>query len=178
MRIIAGKHKGRRLVAPNKLPVRPTTDMAKEGLFNILQNRYTLHELSILDLFTGTGNISFEFASRGCKNIVAVDNHSACLAYINATSNLLDVKIKTVKSDVLAFLASTMDTFDLIFADPPYDISTDYVSKLHETVMHRNLMRSDGELIIEHAKKTDLTHLQGHSETRNYSNCSFSFFTR
>ena len=91
MRIISGKYKGRKLVAPKKLPVRPTTDMAKEALFNILNNQYYFDEISVLDLFAGTGNISYEFASRGTENITCVDQNYGCIKYINETAELLEL---------------------------------------------------------------------------------------
>ena len=107
MRIISGKHKGRRLKAPKKLPVRPTTDMAKESLFNILNNTYYFDSISIIDLFAGTGNISFEFASRGTKNIYAIDTFFGCIKYINETAKDLDLDINTYKIDVYTFLEKT-----------------------------------------------------------------------
>ena len=104
MRIISGKYKGRKLVAPKKLPVRPTTDMAKEALFNILNNRYYFDEISVLDLFAGTGNISYEFASRGTDNITCVDQNYGCIKYINETAESFEMSINTIKSDVFSFL--------------------------------------------------------------------------
>ena len=100
MRIISGKHKGRRITAPKKLPVRPTTDLAKESLFNILNNNYYLETISIIDLFSGTGNIAFEFASRGTKKIYAVDLDFNCIKFINKTSAEFDFPIKSFRSDV------------------------------------------------------------------------------
>ena len=122
MRIISGKYKGKRLMAPKKLPVRPTTDFAKEGLFNILNNKIRFDEVSLLDLFSGTGNISYEFASRGTDEVTSVDAHYGCVKYINQISEELDFSIKTVKSDVFKYLKTTPFTFDVIFADPPYAI--------------------------------------------------------
>ena len=101
MRIISGTHKGRRLMAPSTLPVRPTTDRAKESLFNIIQNRYYFEEKSVLDLFSGTGNIAYEFASRGSDKILAVDNNYNCINYIEEISNSLGFNIATIKSDCL-----------------------------------------------------------------------------
>ncbi len=121
MRIISGTHKGKRLTAPKKLPVRPTTDMAKEGLFNILNNRFDFEEISVLDLFAGTGNISFEFASRGTKSIVAVDKYPGCLQFINKTAQELGFSIATIKADVYKYLENTSPKVDIIFADPPYN---------------------------------------------------------
>ena len=103
MRIISGKNKGQRLTAPKKLPVRPTTDMAKEALFNILNNQYHFSEVSVLDLFSGTGNISYEFASRGSENITAVDADYGCIKFITATSTAMDFPIVTIKKDVFQY---------------------------------------------------------------------------
>ena len=104
MRIISGTYKGRKIVAPAKLPVRPTTDMAKEALFNILNNQYYFDDISVLDLFSGTGNISYEFASRGTEDITAVDDNYGCIKFINSTAENFDMPIKTIKSDVFKFL--------------------------------------------------------------------------
>ena len=100
MRIISGSHKGRRIVAPKNLPVRPTTDMAKEALFNILNNHYYFDEISVLDLFSGTGNISYEFASRGTDNILAIDDYFGCIKFINETAESFEMPINTIKTDV------------------------------------------------------------------------------
>jgi len=107
MRIISGKHKSRRLKAPKNLPVRPTTDMAKESLFNILNNTYYFDNISVIDLFSGTGNISYEFASRGTKTIYAVDAHFGCIKFISSIAEKLELPINTLKSDVYAFLEKT-----------------------------------------------------------------------
>ena len=122
MRIISGKLKGRRISAPTNLPARPTTDMSKEALFNILNNRLYLDEISVLDLFSGIGSISLEFASRGTEDILAVDKHQGCVQFLEKTSKDLDLPINTLKSDVFSFLNRTSRKFDLIFADPPYDM--------------------------------------------------------
>ena len=120
MRIISGNHKGRKIIAPKNLPVRPTTDRAKESLFNILQNRYNISKLKALDLFSGTGNISFEFASRNAKKITAVDKNIKCTNFINKMSLELDFNIKTITSDCFNYILNTSDKFDIIFLDPPY----------------------------------------------------------
>src|SRR5210317_606039 len=107
MRIISGTHKGRKIIAPKKLPVRPTTDMAKESLFNILNNQFYFDEISVLDLFAGTGNVSYEFASRGTQHIISVDKDFGCVKFINETSETLNMPIQVIKSDVFKFLEST-----------------------------------------------------------------------
>lgn len=176
MRIISGKHKGRRITAPSKLPVRPTTDMAKEALFNILNNQYRLSDLKVLDLFSGTGNLAFEFGSRGAEDITAVDAHFDCVKFIKKTSEDLDLPIMAIKSDVFKFLEKTAIKSDLIFADPPYDFSTDQFGKIAEIIFERKLLNEDGSLIIEHSKHTDLSKFPHFSHSRKYGSSVFSFF--
>ena len=130
MRIISGQYKGKRLQAPKKLPVRPTTDMAKEALFNILNNEYTFSRISVLDLFAGTGNISYEFASRGTQQITAIDAHYACVSFIKSTAKTLDFNIETIKSDVFSYLEKVKRSTDIIFADPPYDFEKEQFAKI------------------------------------------------
>ncbi len=176
MRIISGKYRGKRLVAPKKLPVRPTTDMAKEGLFNILNNKFFFDELKVLDLFAGTGNISYEFASRGSRDVTAVDGHSACISYIAKTSKELELGIKTIKADVFKFLRGNDLKFDIIFCDPPYNFMLDDFQKIVELVFDEKLLNEDGLLIIEHASQTDLSKLFHFQEGRKYGGSTFSFF--
>lgn len=176
MRIISGIHKGRRLVAPKKLPVRPTTDMAKESLFNILRNRYQFSPLKVLDLFSGTGNVSYEFASRGVQDITAVDAHAGCIHFINETATKLEMPITTYKSDVYSFLGRESNSYDIIFADPPYDFDDSQFTAIIDSVFDNNLLNEEGTLIIEHSKHTDLQNIRNFIETRKYGGCSFSFF--
>jgi len=176
MRIISGKYKGKRLTAPKKLPVRPTTDMAKEALFNILNNRFYFDELNVLDLFSGTGNISYEFASRGCKKITAVDGHQGCVRYIARTTQELDFPIATLKSDVYKFLQATPEKFNLIFADPPYDFDKGQFLKIADLVFDKGLLLEDGLLIIEHSEQTTLSEHPKFREQRKYGGSIFSFF--
>ena len=176
MRIISGKHKSKRISAPKKLPVRPTTDMAKESLFNILNNTYYFENISVLDLFAGTGNISYEFASRGTENIHAVDAHFGCIKFINETAKQLNLNIDTFKSDVYKFLEKTSLKSDVIFADPPYDFEEDQFLKIADFVFNRELLNEDGVLIIEHSKHTDLTKHPNHSYDKRYGGNVFSFF--
>jgi len=176
MRIISGKYKSRRITAPNKLPVRPTTDMAKEALFNILNNRYYFDEVSFLDLFAGTGNISYEFASRGCEKISAVDGDFGCVQFITRTAAELELNISAFKSDVFSFLQKTALKSDVIFADPPYDMPLEDFEKIPELIFKNELLLQDGVLIIEHAKQTDLSQLPNFSNKRKYGGSVFSFF--
>lgn len=176
MRIISGKFKGKRLIAPKTLPVRPTTDMAKEALFNILNFQIDFQEIKLLDLFAGTGNISYEFISRGTTQITAVDQHYGCVKFINKTANELEAEINTVKSDVFKYLDKVKTKSNLIFADPPYDFSTDDFQKIPQLVFDNNLLEEEGLLIVEHSKHTDLSETANFSESRRYGNSVFSFF--
>jgi 16S rRNA (guanine(966)-N(2))-methyltransferase RsmD len=176
MRIISGKHKARRISAPKNLPVRPTTDMAKESLFNILNNNYYFDSISVLDLFSGTGNISYEFASRGTKNIIAVDLHYACVKFISNTANQLDLPINAIKSDVYSFLEKTSVKSDVIFADPPYDFSEEQFLKIANIVFEKQLLNEEGFLIIEHSKHTDISSHKNYSHSKRYGGNVFSFF--
>jgi len=176
MRIISGTHKGRRLIAPNTLPVRPTTDFAKEALFNILLNTYHFSEISLLDLFAGTGNISYEFASRGTEKIVAIDAHHGCVKYIKKTAEELEFPIETIKSDVLKYLSATSTTFDIVFADPPYSFEVEEFEKIIGKIFQNDLKNPNGMVIIEHSKNTDLSHLPQFKELRKYGGSVFSFF--
>ncbi|CAM3318037.1 RsmD family RNA methyltransferase [Zobellia roscoffensis] len=176
MRIISGIHKGKRLTAPKKLPVRPTTDMAKEALFNILNNRYYFDELIVLDLFAGTGNISYEFASRGTEQISAVDADYGCVKFITETSEALDMGIVAFKSDVFTYLEKSKEKATIIFADPPYDLPLESFEKIPEMVFKNGLLHNNGAVIIEHASHMDLSHVHNFSEKRKYGSSVFSFF--
>ena len=176
MRIISGDYKGRRITAPKKLPVRPTTDMAKESLFNILNNLFLFGSISVLDLFSGTGNISYEFASRGVKNIVCVDKNYHCIKFINTTAHDFNMPLITVRGDVFNYLLNTKKKYDVIFADPPYDFDVDTFSKIPNIVFKNNLLEQDGLLIVEHSKHTNLSHLNHFLYSRIYGGNMFSFF--
>ena len=137
MRIISGQYKSRKILAPKNLPVRPTTDMAKESLFNILNNQFYFDDISVLDLFAGTGNISYEFASRGTEQITCVDEDFGCVKFINKTAENFDMPIQIIKSDVFKFLAKTTQKSNVIFADPPYRLSEEQFSKIPELIFQR-----------------------------------------
>jgi len=176
MRIISGKHKSKRIQAPKSLPVRPTTDMAKEALFNILNNLYYFHDITVLDLFSGTGNISYEFASRGTEHIVAVDAHFGCIKFINKTSKELNLNINSYKSDVFKFLEKTHLKFDVIFADPPYSFEIEQFKRIVDLVFDNNLLNDGGILIVEHSKHTKLNEHERISYSKKYGGNLFSFF--
>jgi len=178
IRIISGKYKGRRIKAPKNLPVRPTTDRSKEALFNILQNRVYIPELKILDLFTGTGNVSYEFASRGAKEIQAVDKDYRVVGFVKNTAREFDFPIKVTKQDIQKFLSTTPSKFDLIFADPPYDMDKEQQQKLIDLVFERDLLNDDGLLIWEHIDKIDFSDHPHFDFSRKYGMSVFSFFKK
>lgn len=176
MRIISGKLKGRRIHPPKNLPVRPTTDRAKEALFNILVHQYDFESCSVLDLFAGTGSISYEFASRGVKTITAVDQNNRSIAYINETSESLSLPITTVRMSVTQFLERLNNDYTFVFADPPYTFTPDAYQALIHTVFERSLLQKNGLLIVEHAEHVDLSAFKYFTNVRNYGGCVFSFF--
>ena len=176
MRIIGGKIGGLRLNPPSNLPVRPTTDIAKEALFNILQNRLEFDSLNCLDLFAGTGNISFELASRGVEHVDSVDLHFKCVQYIMDTAKKMKLEqIKAKKADVFKFITSCKSTYDLIFADPPYDIPK--LPQLPKLIFENNLLNDNGLLIVEHPSTRQMEEHPNFIETRKYGYSSFSFYT-
>ena len=176
MRIISGKYKGRRIFPPKGLPVRPTTDMSKEALFNVLNNHFSFEGLKVLDLFAGTGNISFEFASRGSTTITSVDPYFGCVKYIKHIADEYDINIAATKSDVFTFLERNKATYDIIFADPPYALDQKTFDKIVLTVFEKNTLQEDGMMIIEHSKYTKLDHLIHFSFKKSYGGSIFSFF--
>jgi 16S rRNA (guanine(966)-N(2))-methyltransferase RsmD len=175
MRIIAGTHQRRIIKPPSNLPVRPTTDLAKEALFNILNNRLDFEGLKVIDLFAGTGNISFEFASRGAAEVIAVESNFKCVDFINKTIVKQDFEnLKVVKADVFRFLSYCRQGFDLIFADPPYDLKE--TANLPGLVFEKELLSNMGWLIIEHPAAINFKNFHSFVEERNYGRVHFSFF--
>lgn len=176
MRIISGKYKGRRISPPKGLPVRPTTDMSKEALFNVLNNYFTFSELKVLDLFAGTGNISFEFASRGSENITSVDGDFGCVKFIKQIAQEFDFNLAAIKSDVFKFLEKNTTSYDIIFADPPYGLEQASFEKIVTMVFEKELLQEDGMMVIEHSKYTKMEHLINFSFQKSYGGSFFSFF--
>tara|TARA_B100000780_G_C21078533_1_gene434276 strand:- start:579 stop:1124 length:546 start_codon:yes stop_codon:yes gene_type:complete len=176
MRIVSGSHKSKRITAPKKLPVRPTTDMAKESLFNILNNDYFFNEISVLDLFSGTGNIGYEFASRGTRQIICVDQNNHCVKFIQKTIQELNFKaINVIQSEALAFLQKQKISQDIIFADPPYNF--DQFENLIYIVFKKKLLSIRGTLILEHSKENNFSTHAFFKKTKRYGNVNFSFFS-
>lgn len=177
MRIIRGTHRGRKITAPSNLPVRPTTDLAKESLFNILDNNVYFEDLSVLDLYAGTGSISYEFASRGCRQAIAVDIHPQAVKFISDTATKLGFsQLKAVRSSSIGFLNHTREKFDLIFADPPYDLEG--IGEVIEIVFRKEMLNEGGWLIVEHGEGKDFSSYPGFSQHRNYGKVNFSFFRK
>jgi 16S rRNA (guanine966-N2)-methyltransferase len=176
MRIISGKYKGRRITPPKNLPVRPTTDMSKEALFNVLNNHFNFSELKILELFAGTGSISYEFASRGCSPILCVDGDMGCVNFIKKTAKEFDFDITAIKSDVFKFLEKHKGNYDIIFADPPYGMSQKEFEQLIEMIFENELLDEEGMLVVEHSKYTKLDHMAHYSFQKNYGGSVFTFF--
>ncbi|MNR97544.1 Ribosomal RNA small subunit methyltransferase D [compost metagenome] len=176
MRIISGKYKGRRIFPPKGLPVRPTTDMSKEALFNVLNNHFNFEGLKVLDLFAGTGNISFEFASRGSSPITSVDADFGCVKFIKQVASEYDFNIAATKSDVFSFLEKNKTTYDIIFADPPYGLDQKTFENIVLSVFEKELLNEEGMMIIEHSKYTKLDHMINFSFKKSYGGSIFSFF--
>jgi 16S rRNA (guanine(966)-N(2))-methyltransferase RsmD len=177
VRIIGGAYKGKRIAADRRLTLRPTTDFAKEGLFNILSNRYDMSSFDVLDMFSGTGSISYEFASRGCREIHAVEMEPCHAAFIRATAAKLGFRqVRVIRDDVFHFLSICKVQYDLAFADPPYDLPR--IGDIPGAVLERDILKPGGILILEHpghAVFAGHEHLLDH---RNYGNVHFSFFKR
>ena len=176
MRIISGSHKGRRLTAPKKLPVRPTTDRSKEALFNVLQHQYDIGNSTVLDLFSGTGSISYEFGSRGAKNIIAVDQNKMCVDFIRKTSESLELPIQVTQMDALKYLSAIKMQFDLVFADPPYNLGTQHYHEIIQKVFDNQLLNEQGLLIIEHSEQEGFEKHSRFNQFRKYGSNVFSFF--
>lgn len=177
MRIISGKYKGRTLHPPAKLPVRPTTDFAKTGLFNLLDHRVDFEQLECLDLFAGTGSISFELISRGCKSVVAVDKNGDCIGFIAETCKKLSiVNLTPVRYDCLLFLKGCKFSYDLVFADPPYELKIH--EELHRMIFAGNILREGGSFVLEHSSRENYDHLPYFSFSRTYGNVGFTFFSK
>jgi 16S rRNA (guanine966-N2)-methyltransferase len=176
MRIISGKYKGRRISPPKGLPVRPTTDMSKEALFNVLNNHFSFENLKILDLFSGTGNISYEFASRGSTPITAVDGDFGCVKFIKQVAAEYDFNIAATKSDVFAYLEKCKTSYDIIFADPPYALDQKTFEKIVLLIFEKELLNEEGMMVIEHSKYTKLNHMINFSFQKTYGGSIFSFF--
>ncbi len=176
MRIISGKNKGRKIQAPKNLPVRPTTDMAKESLFNILNNHIYFEDVSVLDLFAGTGNISYEFVSRGALSVMAVDQNRQCVQFIDKTAAAMKFdNLSALQSDYEYFLRRTHEQWDIIFADPPYQMAEAF-QKLPELIFQHQLLKEGGYFILEHSAAYSFEEHPHFLQERKYGRVHFSFF--
>jgi len=175
MRIIGGKYRGRTIIPPSNFRARPTTDFAKEALFNILNNSFNFENIDVLDLFSGTGNISYEFCSRDVKSLVAIESNYASSAYIDKQLKLMGFEqAKVIKSDVFRYLKTTKQKFDLIFADPPYDMEN--IEDIYKSVFENNLLSDTSFLIIEHSSKNNFSDFPHFLMQKKYGSVHFSFF--
>lgn len=174
MRIISGQFKGKRFNPPKGLPVRPTTDQAKESLFNILSNNFYFEDLDVLDLFSGTGSMSYEFISREVRSVISIDNNYNCIAYQKKQRAELKVdNYKIFKNDVFRGLEKLSTKFDLIFADPPYDLKN--ILEIPDAIFKKDIMNEGAWLIVEHSKHTRFDHVR-FVEHREYGGVNFSIF--
>jgi 16S rRNA (guanine966-N2)-methyltransferase len=176
MRIISGIHGGRRISPPVKMPhTRPTTDIAKEGLFNILQNNLDIEELNTLDLFGGTGSISYELASRGAKELTVIEKDEKMFSFIKETADKLGFKnMKVLRSDVFKYMEQCNEKFDLIFAGPPYALTT--IDELPRMVFEKGLLNPGGWFVLEHTPRNDYKKAPHFRTERNYGTTIFSIF--
>jgi 16S rRNA (guanine(966)-N(2))-methyltransferase RsmD len=177
MRIISGKFKGRRFYPPaKKWPTRPTTDYAKEGLFNMLMNEFDFEDLKMLDLFGGTGNHCYEFISRGSVDVTYVDKFGPAVKFVHQISKELDVSetITIVKSDVFKFIKSTTSDFDYIFAGPPYPLPN--LDEIPDILFSTSILRENGLFVLEHDSIHDFSNHPNFVKQRNYGSAIFAFF--
>jgi 16S rRNA (guanine(966)-N(2))-methyltransferase RsmD len=176
MRIISGKYKGRKIIPPSNLKARPTTDFAKEGLFDILNHRIDFESVNVLDLFSGTGYLSYEFASRGAISILAVEVNALHASFIRKTAKEFQMPIKVVEANAFLYLRRLKSAFDIIFCDPPYDLKG--IETLPSLVFPNSLLTDDGLLIIEHGKQVSFLGKPYFLHQRNYGKVQFSFFSK
>lgn len=177
MRIISGKYKGRKIKAPIINEVRPTTDFAKTGLFNILNNLVDFENLVVLDLFSGFGNIAFEFASRGAQFVDVVETHPQCIKFIKQFTQQFSLPVNAYQADVLQFLKRTYQKYDIIFADPPYS-QAELLDEIFAIIQERQLLKPNGIIIFEHEKNKSFTEYPSLFDERKYGKVHFSFFRK
>jgi 16S rRNA (guanine(966)-N(2))-methyltransferase RsmD len=175
MRIISGQFKGRRLQVPTNITARPTTDFAKEGLFNLLNNRIDFEGIDVLDLFAGTGSISVEFVSRDCKSVISIELNERHASFIRKICTELKItNLSLIKTDVFKFIDTCHSQFDMIFADPPYELEK--LAGIPDLIFSKKLLKEDGLFVLEHSSKNNFNQHPHFIEHRNYGNVNFSFF--
>ena len=177
MRIVSGRYKGRRIPVPKTFKARPTTDFAKENLFNILNNFIDWEDVKALDLFGGTGSISFELISRGCPQVICIEKHPENYTFIEKTKQLLEAsELKVFKTDVFKYLSTCKEQYDFIFADPPYDLA--FINEVPQLIFEKNLIKDGGVFIMEHSKDYSFETLPYFKEKRIYGSVNFSIFIK
>jgi len=175
LRIISGKYRGKIIHPPKNFNARPTTDLAKESLFNILVNQYEIADIAVLDLFSGTGSISYEFSSRDCPMVHLVENDYKNFAFIVKTSGELGFdQIRATQANVKSFLSTCRTKYDIIFADPPYDLN--WLRELPDLVLEHELLKPGGVFILEHPRSVNFAGHNSLEEHRKYGSVNFSFF--
>ncbi len=177
MRIISGKYKGRYIPVRKNFKARPTTDFAKENIFNVLNNHFDFEETAVLDLFGGTGSISFEFASRGCPRIVTIEKDFKSFNFIKKTAADLGMKeLKAIRADVFKFIPKCSTTFDIVFADPPYELVN--LDQIPELVINSTVLNKDAWFILEHGKKHNFENNTYLIDKRTYGSVHLSIFQK
>ena len=175
MRVISGKYRGKQIKPPGTIKARPTTDFAKESLFNILMNWVDFEETDVLDLFAGTGSITYEFASRGARSVVAVEREPAHYRFIRKTVDELDMDpVTVIRGDAFRYLRKPCQSFDLIFADPPYDHPG--LVSLPDMVFSTGILETGGRFILEHPGSLSFTAHPRFLQHRGYGGVNFTFF--
>lgn len=175
MRIISGTFKGRRLTPPKNITARPTTDFAKESLFNLLQNRIDFEGMDMLDLFAGTGGIGIEFVSRGAREVTSVEMAHTQQNFIIQTCKLLGIKnLQLIRGDVFKFISACRTKYDFIYADPPYAL--DKLASIPDLIFEHEMLKEGGMLVLEHSKADEFSSHPHFVEHRKYGNVNFSFF--
>lgn len=187
MRVVGGTHRSRQFHIPDNLGIRPTTDFAKEALFNILHHRIDFTGIKVLDLFGGSGSISYEFASRGCSEIITIEKNLKSSDFIKKTASEFKFSnIRVIKMDIFNYLKMCAETFDIIFADPPFKLfrekrnpsfGGDTIARIPALVFEQKLLKKNGILIVEHPSDVNFSEIKELLETREYGTVNFSIFT-
>ena len=178
MRIVGGEFSGRRFSPPTSTPARPTTEVAKEGLFNTLGNMLDFEGIKTCDLFGGTGSISYELASRGAEDLILIERDQGNITFIKKTSQVLGIadKLKIIKGDVFKFMKQNTEQYDFIFAGPPYALQN--IDEIPILLFEKNMLKRGGIFVLEHTPRTDYQNHPNFARIKNYGTTIFSFFTQ
>ena len=176
MRIVGGEFAGRRFNPPARIPARPTTELAKEGLFNMLSNSTDLEGIKTLELFGGTGSISYELASRGAGDLTLIERDPTTIDFIKNTVKALGIadRLHIIRGDVFKFMKQCTDQYDFIFADPPYDLLN--IDELPLVVFEKKLLLPEGIFVLEHSPRNDYQRHPNFERMKNYGTTVFTFF--